>query len=312
MNAASTPRLGDMRRRLPISIITCVLAAWATASGEPASASPLAPNEYITDYPTGCSSVRKIAEGTFRYVQTCSRGRAGEWEQVITAIDTGSQGVIFIPRQTLVNGIEIGGYWCSGAAPGASQGKIQSCTQFGWQEKPHRVVVDASRHEALCTDNSLECRFEQAIQAPVTPEMLQGSPEISNVEQERVILPSERVLDAPVALPAASKPTQKPLSRREISLLQRIRATETETWRTYGVCRYNWSAWRLYPNGIRATSAECGDIRFTIGVSCSRLLISSYTNDAGWSRWRRPAGEASLSNKGEDEMTAALCANISK
>ena len=101
-----------------------------------AAGSPLPANEYLPYHPTGCRYVRKSPEGKFSFVQPCSRGPTGEWEQVIEAMDLATPGVIYIPRQTLVNGVDVEGYWCSGAAPRAFKDKFQSCTKTGWQKAP--------------------------------------------------------------------------------------------------------------------------------------------------------------------------------
>ena len=103
--------------------------------GMTTAASSLPANEYIPYHPTGCRYVRKSTDGTFRFVQTCVRGGpAGEWEQLIEAMDLTTPGVIYIPRQTLVNGVDIEGYWCSSDAPRAFKDKFQSCTKAGWQK----------------------------------------------------------------------------------------------------------------------------------------------------------------------------------
>lgn len=99
-----------------------------------ATASPLPANEYIPYHPTGYRYVRKSPDGKFSFVQPCSRGPTGEWEQVIEAMDLATPGVIYIPRQTLVNGVDVEGFWCSGAAPRAFKDKFQSCTKAGWQK----------------------------------------------------------------------------------------------------------------------------------------------------------------------------------
>ncbi|MCP9787460.1 LysM peptidoglycan-binding domain-containing protein [Cyanobium sp. Maggiore-St4-Cus] len=110
-----------------------------------------------------------------------------------------------------------------------------------------------------------------------------------------------------------SGPTVKPLSPNEQALLQRIRSNSyTPQWRTYGQCKYDWAGWRLNSNGTRTTAAECGGsaTRLTVGVSCDRLLVAGYTTASGWSKWREPAGPGNKSRQGEDEMVAALCANV--
>lgn len=107
-------------------------------------------------------------------------------------------------------------------------------------------------------------------------------------------------------------PQVKPLSTREQTLLQRIRSGgQAPQWRTYGQCNYDWAGWKLHANGTRTTEADCGGagMRWTVGVSCDRLLVSRRTTDSGWSNWERPAGPDNKSRQGEDEMVAALCAN---
>ena len=110
-----------------------------------------------------------------------------------------------------------------------------------------------------------------------------------------------------------SGPTVKPLSPNEQAVLQRIRSNSyTPQWRTYGQCKYDWAGWKLNSNGTRTTAAECGGsaTRLTVGVICDRLLVATYTTASGWSKWRTPAGPGNKSRQGEDEMVAALCANV--
>jgi LysM repeat protein len=107
-------------------------------------------------------------------------------------------------------------------------------------------------------------------------------------------------------------PTSKPLSARELALLQRIRSDgQLPQWRTYGQCKYDWAGWKLHSNGSRTTAAECSgtEKRLTIGVSCERLLVAIRTAESGWSNWERPAGPDNKTRRGEDEMVASLCAN---
>lgn len=111
----------------------------------------------------------------------------------------------------------------------------------------------------------------------------------------------------------AQSSTNKPLNPKEQALLQRIRSGgPSPQWRTYGHCNYDWSGWRLHANGTRTTAADCGGtaLRWTIGVSCARLLVATHTTASGWSKWERPSGPESRFRRGEDEMVAALCANV--
>ena len=110
-----------------------------------------------------------------------------------------------------------------------------------------------------------------------------------------------------------SWPTTKPLSPNEQAVLQRIRSNSyMPQWRTYGNCKYDWAGWKLHSNGTRTTGVECGSsaMRWTVGVSCDRLLVAAHTTASGWSKWRAPAGPENKSRQGEDEMVAALCANV--
>ena len=123
-----------LKNPLFVHFLNAVVAAMAGTFGLVAAASPLPANEYIPYHPTGCRYVRKSPDGKFSFVQPCSRGPTGEWEQVIEAMDLATPGVIYIPRQTLVNGVDVEGYWCLGAAPRAFKDKFQSCTKAGWQK----------------------------------------------------------------------------------------------------------------------------------------------------------------------------------
>jgi len=118
---------------LSAHLLNAAVAAMAGTFSLVAAASPLPANEYIPYHPTGCRYVRKSPDGKFSFVQPCSRGPTGEWEQVIEAMELATPGVIYIPRQTLINGVDVEGYWCSGAAPRAFKDQFQSCTKAGWQ-----------------------------------------------------------------------------------------------------------------------------------------------------------------------------------
>ena len=113
-----------------------------------------------------------------------------------------------------------------------------------------------------------------------------------------------------VSSPAGSA-VMRPLSQRETALLQRIRANPSAGWRQYGLCKYDWQGWRLHANNVRTTSAECGpSLSWTVAVSCQKLLVNRNLNRAGWQGWAKPAGPDHQQRAGEDEMVAALCANL--
>lgn len=108
-------------------------------------------------------------------------------------------------------------------------------------------------------------------------------------------------------------PATKPLSSREQALLDQIRSAPVSSWRRYGQCQYDWGGWKLHGNGVRTTAADCGGtaLRWVIAVSCPRLMVATRSRDGKWNQWEPPAGPDSKFRQGEDEMVAALCANIS-
>lgn len=108
------------------------IAAVAVGNFDMAIASPLSANEYLPYQPTGCRYIRREPDGRLKFVQPCSRGGGGGWEEFIEALELATPGVIFVPKQTLVNGSDFEGYWCSGAAPRAFMDRFQSCTKSGW------------------------------------------------------------------------------------------------------------------------------------------------------------------------------------
>ena len=118
---------------------------------------------------------------------------------------------------------------------------------------------------------------------------------------------------APAATPAATPTAAPGLNAKEQQLLERIRQLKAPRWRSYGVCRYDWSAWRLTEGAVRTTDVECGpeNSRAVVAVHCDTLQVSRREGEAAWSPWRLPLSAAeSKTNGGEDLMVAALCANI--
>ena len=84
-------------------------------------------------------------------------------------------------------------------------------------------------------------------------------------------------------------------------------------WRSYGLCRYDWSSWRLMDGAVRTTDVECGqdNVKAKVAVHCETLQVSRQEGEASWSAWRLPYGtNESKSSGGEDRMVASLCANI--
>ena len=120
--------------------------------------------------------------------------------------------------------------------------------------------------------------------------------------QEATATPAEKQ-------PAVDTPA---LTEKEKALLQKIRALKAPRWRTFGSCRYDWSAWRLAPEAVRTTSRDCGvpPVSEAVAVHCSTLKVSARSGEQPWSSWRLPLSTSeSTSSGGEDLMVAALCAN---
>lgn len=103
------------------------------------------------------------------------------------------------------------------------------------------------------------------------------------------------------------------ISGKEQQLLDRIRQLKVPRWRSYGLCRYDWSSWRLMDGAVRTTDVECGpdNVKAKVAVHCETLQVSRQEGEASWSAWRLPYGtNESKSSGGEDRMVASLCANI--
>ncbi len=130
--------------------------------------------------------------------------------------------------------------------------------------------------------------------------------------------------------PAASSPAATTagdsagLSDKEKALLQKLNALKTPRWRPFGPCQYDWSAWRLLPDGVRITSVQCGGATVadkekaaptatgsdSVAVHCDSLKLSIKSADQPWSSWRLPySATESGARGGEDLMVVALCAN---
>lgn len=134
-----------------------------------------------------------------------------------------------------------------------------------------------------------------------------------------------RAVHAQVAAPAvtpAVSPTDasgKPAvtgggqtSPKEQVLLERIRQLKAPRWKSFGSCRYDWSAWRVAEGGVRTTTSICGapEVTGKVAVHCETLRVSHQGAQGVWGEWRLPLSqEESKSQGGEDLMVANLCAN---
>ena len=129
------------------------------------------------------------------------------------------------------------------------------------------------------------------------------------------------------AAPSAATPIAgdaSGLSDKEKALLQKLNALKTPRWRTFGPCQYDWSTWKLMPEGVRITSVQCGaatvadkekaapaaTVSESVAVHCDSLKVSIKSADQPWSSWRLPYSATESTARGdEDLMVVALCAN---
>lgn len=100
------------------------------------------------------------------------------------------------------------------------------------------------------------------------------------------------------------------------SVRQSVQAPRPALPRSFGGCTYRWDGWRLGKNGVRTTTYDCGksgEARYVVGVSCDRLKLNQYkplnpyaalSGRWAWGQWRDPEVG------GEEQMVAALCANL--
>jgi hypothetical protein len=112
------------------------------------------------------------------------------------------------------------------------------------------------------------------------------------------------------AATGAASPSQT--SAKEQILLDKIRQLKAPRWKSFGSCRYDWSAWRIADGGVRTTTSICGSPEVTskVAVHCDTLRVSHQTSQGTWGEWRLPLSqEESKSEGGEDLMVANLCAN---
>jgi hypothetical protein len=113
--------------------------------------------------------------------------------------------------------------------------------------------------------------------------------------------------------PGGSAQTNTPqTSAKEQALLDKIRQLKAPRWKSFGSCRYDWSAWRIAEGGVRTTTSICGSPEVTskVAVHCDTLRVSHQSSQGTWGEWRLPASqEESKSQGGEDLMVANLCAN---
>ena len=101
-------------------------------------------------------------------------------------------------------------------------------------------------------------------------------------------------------------------SSKEQELLERIRKLKAPRWRSFGPCRYDWSAWRLSEGDVRSTAVECGEppALASVAVHCPTLKLTRRTGSGAWEDWRLPlSADESKTIGGEDRMIASLCAN---
>jgi hypothetical protein len=139
------------------------------------------------------------------------------------------------------------------------------------------------------------------------------SPGAGWTEEAPAAGPAPEATEAAPATQAAPQPAAPALTPREQQLLDQIRRLKTPQLRSFGVCRYDWTTWRLVDGGARTTTVECGDppVKGNVAVHCTSLKLTRSVGGGPWDGWRLPLSiEESKTTGGEDLMMAALCANV--
>jgi len=176
---------------------------------------------------------------------------------------------------------------------------------------PALAQLEWPKLDCKAVPDSLRCRLEQAEPGNPRPDPLA----LPSQAPARFDAPLDEMVRDGVVSPAVPES----LSPKEQQLLDRIRASKAPVaqWRRFGQCSYDWSGWKLHPNGIRTTGVDCGGLAVRwgtaragqISVSCDRLLVNIRSREGVWSGWEPPAGPESKFRQGEDLMVASLCAN---
>lgn len=125
----------------------------------------------------------------------------------------------------------------------------------------------------------------------------------------QVVTPSSA---APAGTSSATTSSPSQTSAKEQVLLDKIRQLKAPRWKSFGNCRYDWSAWRIAEGGVRTTTTICGSPEVTskVAVHCDTLRVSQQSSQGTWGEWRLPLSQdESKSEGGEDLMVAHLCAN---
>lgn len=117
---------------------------------------------------------------------------------------------------------------------------------------------------------------------------------------------------SPSGVTPAGTASPSQTSAKEQVLLDKIRQLKAPRWKSFGSCRYDWTAWRISDGGVRTTTSICGSPELTskVAVHCDTLRVSHQSSQGTWGEWRLPLSqEESKSEGGEDLMVANLCAN---
>ena len=113
------------------------------------------------------------------------------------------------------------------------------------------------------------------------------------------------------------------LSEKEKALLQKLNALKTPRWRPFGPCQYDWSAWKLMPEGVRITGVQCGaatvadrekapsaaTVTDSVAVHCDTLKLSIKSADQPWTSWRLPYSATESTARGAHAASNATAIN---
>jgi hypothetical protein len=222
------------------------------------------------------------------------------WPDLILE-DLAKSGIITKTRRDQI----ISGFPNDSQSPSSRPSSLPPIQQPSNQPSSNGLLSNTER-EPLRFDQSLDELVRQGAISPSEHQRIRQYSRVNNKELNPLAGQPANALQKTV-----SEATTKTLSARELALLRQMRSRTAPSWRKYGTCKYDWSNWKRLSGDIRSTTVECGESgSWVVGVSCIRLLTNIYLEQSGWQGWERPATPNHKTRSGEDEMVAALCANL--
>ncbi len=116
------------------SLLLCITPSFSKEAGFFAPSNTR--EEFIQSIPSDCDYIAEstvLGRRSFFLVQPCHRG-GGARLQEIPRVETIDTGIIYIPKQSLIDGGEgPTGFWCSRIAKRSGRSFSMTCTRDGWR-----------------------------------------------------------------------------------------------------------------------------------------------------------------------------------